>query len=202
MKDPENAEEQKKLKEENPRKSFMERICNNIRFIENVLKSYPKSEIKQHDCSIPDKEYRFKPTSKKQVSVKSAEGEDGKPAKAYEFDEKTNQLAAPKLNILLTAEKTHQELLKKFMSNVRNCDALQRPESKKSENVDPDEGTKKIPSKRRRNIEKEDRAAELTKCEYKDLRNRTDRLIACVQEQLDKTLKFQVICVFFSCRFF
>lgn len=175
----------------------MERILNNIRFIENVLESYPNSEVKQHDCSIPDKKYRFKPTNKKQISVITAEGEDGKHANSYEFDEKTNQLAAPKLNILMEAEKTHQELMKKFLSDVSNCNALQRPESKKNENVDQDEKPKKIPSERRRNIEKEDRVAELTKRDYEDLRNRTDRLNASVQEQRDKTLKFQVICVSF-----
>lgn len=186
-----DVQENQEKKVENPRKTYMERIRNNIRFIENVLESYPKSET--HDCSIPDKKYRFKPINKKQISVITAEGEDGKPSKAYEFDEKTNQLAAPKLNILLEAEKTHKELMEKFLSDTRNYNALQRPESKKNTNVDQDGNLKKIPSERRRNIEKEDRVAELTKREYEELRNRTDRLIASVQEQLDKTLIFQVI---------
>lgn len=173
-------------------KSLEERIRNNIFFIINVLDSYPTPELKPE----PESElHRFKPTEKKAVLVTSSLNEDGHASKSYEFDDKTNDLAFPKLTILLSAEQKHKEMLKKFIDDTRNAHAIAQPDKEEFDEVagrDHGGATRKTPSERQKNKAREEKAVERAKKQHEDLVTRTNRLVSLIQEQLDRIEMLQV----------
>lgn len=187
---PSNHTQRDKPDEKSRRRSFKDRLQNNIKFIESVLESYPTPEKPPH-CLMPEESHRFRSSDKKQLSVKISTDEAGKAKKNYEFDDATNKLAFPKMSILKGAAMTNQELLQKFLSDTRNLDALNQKlqEIKSKENVN---GAKKIPSIRQQKKQMELKAAERARRCHEDLDGRTKRLVELIKQQSEKIEKLQV----------
>lgn len=164
-------------------RSFKNRLFNNIAFIENVLESYPTPEKPPH-CQDIEAE---KPAKKKLVSVTQTEDEDGKKTKRYEFDEKTNQLAFPKLTILQESKRMHEEMLRKFLADARTVAALASDEKCEIERE-----PLKIPTKKQIQLEKKRCEMERIRNQHGNLVERTDRLITLVHDQLQKIEQIQV----------
>ena len=176
---------------------FKERIQDNIKFIEDLLNKYPVAEKPPHCLTSEVETFRFKPSEKKNVTVKVGDNKK----KVYLFDLKTNKIASPKLTILREAMKTQTHLLQRFVNNVQNSKVVKSATAANAEtndteliNSEGDEGEKedtvkeKVKSKlhmtsSEKRKQKEEEEFERGKKEHENLITRKKRLINLIQQQ-------------------
>lgn len=164
----------KKYRHENmtgPLKSFKQRLMDNVKFLENLLDNYPKPLTENE----PIEEFRFKPTVKKLINVKSCENDDGQCRKEYDFDASTNQLATPRLIKMRESAKVFHELLKRFLS--------ENPQFRKETFV---------PKSKLKFVKREQHRREFAKNEFDDLLKRKKRLTELILEEKKRIKAYQV----------
>lgn len=168
---------------------YSSKIENHIKFLENILESYPVEEKPPH-CSKPEE---IVEAEKKVVSVKVVTGENGKPSKQYTFDPKTNELAVPKVSVLAGAKEVHDELLIEFEKDARKAANLKKPSTPAPEEKPEEEkGPKKLPSESQKNQIKAAKEAEITKRDHAGLVDRTKRLAELLKAEADRIERMQV----------
>jgi hypothetical protein len=185
--------ESKKQEPKSRLRQFDVSVKKHIEYIAERLDSCYPDEEKLH-CFQPDeREYRFKPVVRKTVTVGKCKNERGKCLKNYEFDETTDELADPKLNIMMASCKTYQEFLQRNLNDVGFTDALKSKVAQKNGDVEGIENPRKIPSEKQKKILNEMKFAEARKKEYEDLVSRVERLCTHIQKKMEKLEKLQVI---------
>lgn len=167
---------------------YSSKIENHVKFLENILQSYPVEEKPPH-CSKPEEVVA---AEKKVVSVKIVT-ENGKTSKQYTFDQKTDELALPKVSVLAEAKKVHDKLLKEFEADARNAANLKKAETPATEeNSEEAKGPKKLPSESQKNQKKAAKEAKITKRDHAGLVDRTKRLAELLKAEADRIESMQV----------
>lgn len=179
---------------------FKERIQDNIKFTKNLLDTYPIELDRPPHCSpTQDEKFRFKPSEKKIVDVKV---DSNNKRREYLFDQKTNEIASPKMKILREAMRINEQLLEKFVNNFANSKVIkknQEDESNDTEVINTDEGMNEQKNKSKLHMttkekreEEEKRKFLRAKKEHQNLITRKTRLIKLIQEEEKVIEKSQV----------
>lgn len=161
-------------------KPYVQRIENNICFINSVIDSLPE---KPAHCSVVEEEhFRFKSTEKKQIGING--------------DDKTDELARPKLTILEETGRANNYLLNEFLSDTRNRQALSKPDTIDDEETDKKQKKSSISviylSPMQKKKLKEEIKIHRAHRVHKKLFKRKERLQALIQEQLNRLEACQV----------
>lgn len=177
----------------------MEHVSNNIQFVEQVLKSYKKppqdSENVDDAQEVQEAEngQQEKP-KKKVVRVSYEQGKDNQRILKFDFDVETNRLAFPKFRILEATQQTNENLLKNFMSDTRNTDALNVPEQGSKESLG--DAPEKIPSAKQRDRKRALNLSENMKRQASVLQKRKEKLLTLIQEHKDRIAAIEVVTSF------
>lgn len=127
--------------------------------------------------------------------MNSCKNADGKSVKDYQFDEATNNLADPKLTNLMETHIIYENFLKRNLNDVGFTDGLNAKHENDEESAALNDeivpNPRKLPSEKQKKMLKEMKFAEARKKEHDELVARIDKLVAHIQQKMEK-LKLQV----------